>query len=341
LIDATGPRGFLHHTLRLEESVLPGMPLTESLYCHFTGVGRTETVGDIPPYPVDDAAVHHVFEGGWAWVLRFNNGITSAGVVATQAVAEELGLSEGEPAWHRLLQRLPALQSQFRNAVACQPFRHMPRVSFRSSTVVGQRWAMLPSAAGFVDPLLSTGFALTLLGIERLALILQRDLDSAGCQLQDYAEQTESDLLAASRLISALYATMDNFPAFTAVSLLYFAAVSFSEAAHRLGRHELVRGFLLHQHPKFGPASRLLLERASKLDGAQAFAGEVLRLIEPFNLGRFGNPARRNWYPVHAEDLLDAASKLGVSEQEIVAMLDKSGFFESTASSRLTVKGLR
>jgi FADH2 O2-dependent halogenase len=200
---------------------------------------------------------------------------------------------------------------------------------------------MLPSAAGFVDPLLSTGFALTLLGIERLALILQRDLDSAGCQLQDYAEQTESDLLAASRLISALYATMDNFPAFTAVSLLYFAAVSFSEAAHRLGRHELVRGFLLHQHPKFGPASRLLLERASKLDGAQAFAGEVLRLIEPFNLGRFGNPARRNWYPVHAEDLLDAASKLGVSEQEIVAMLDKSGFFESTASSRLTVKGLR
>ena len=223
--------------------------------------------------------------------------------------------------------------------MACQPFRHMPRVSFRSSTVVGQRWAMLPSAAGFVDPLLSTGFALTLLGIERLALILQRDLDSAGCQLQDYAEQTESDLLAASRLISALYATMDNFPAFTAVSLLYFAAVSFSETAYRLGRHELVRGFLLHRHPEFGPASRLLLELACKMD--KTFAGEVLGLIEPFNLGGFGAPARRNWYPVHAEDLLDAASKLGVSEQEIVAMLDKSGFFESTASSRLTVKGLR
>jgi FADH2 O2-dependent halogenase len=332
LIDATGPRGFLHHTLRLEESVLPGMPLTESLYCHFTGVGRTETVGDIPPYPVDDAAVHHVFEGGWVWVLRFNNGITSAGVVATRAVAEELELSEGEPAWQRLLERLPALQSHFKNAVACQPFRYMPRVSFRSSTVVGQRWAMLPSAAGFVDPLLSTGFALTLMGIERLGLILQQDLDSAGCQLQDYAEQTESDLLAASRLIGALYATMDNFPAFTAVSLLYFAAVSFSETAYRLGRHELVRGFLLHRHPEFGPASRLLLELACKMD--KTFAGEVLGLIEPFNLGGFGAPARRNWYPVHAEDLLDAASKLGVSQQEIAAMLDRSGFFESTASSR-------
>jgi hypothetical protein len=66
----------------------------------------------------------------------------------------------------------------------------------------------------------------------------------------------------------------------------------------------------------------------------KTFAGEVLGLIEPFNLGGFGAPARRDWYPVHAEDLLDAASKLGVSQQEIAAMLDRSGFFESTASSR-------
>jgi len=334
LIDATGPRGFLHRALRLEESVLPGMPATESLYCHFTGVGRTETVGDIPPYPVDDAAVHHVFEGGWVWVLRFNNGITSAGVVATRAVAEELTLSEGEPSWQRLLERLPALQSQFENAVACQPFRYMPRVSFRSSAVVGQRWAMLPSAAGFVDPLLSTGFALTLMGIERLAVILQQEIGSADCRLKDYAEQTESDLLAASRLIGALYANMDNFDAFTAVSLLYFAAVSFSETAYRLGNPELVRGFLLHQHPEFGPGSRALLERAFALDGAVGLAGDVLRLIEPFNLGGFGEAERHNWYDVRAQDLLDAAPKLGVSQGEIVAMLDKSGFFASTAPSR-------
>jgi FADH2 O2-dependent halogenase len=333
-IDATGPRGFLHRTLGLEESVLPGMPLTESLYCHFTGVGRTESVGDMPPYPVDDAAVHHVFDGGWVWVLRFNNGVTSAGVVATRAVAEELALSAGEPAWQRLLERLPALQSQFRNAVACQPFRHMPRVSFRSSTLAGERWAMLPSAAGFVDPLLSTGFALTLMGIERLAPILLRDPGSFGRQLQGYAEQTESDLLAASRLIGALYASMDNFEAFTAVSLLYFAAVSFSETAYRLRKPALVRGFLLHQHPEFGPASRALLERACALDGAVGLAGDVLRLIEPFNLGGFGEAERHNWYDVRAQDLLHAAPKLGVSQREIVAMLDRSGFFESTASSR-------
>jgi len=132
---------------------------------------------------------------------------------------------------------VPRLKPQFERAAACQPFRYMPAISFRSGAIVGKRWAMLPSAAGFVDPLLSTGFALTLLGIERLARILRSsDLRQ---QLQTYADETECELLIASRLIGALYATMDNFPAFTAVSLLYFAAVSFSETAIRLGRVRL------------------------------------------------------------------------------------------------------
>jgi tetracycline 7-halogenase / FADH2 O2-dependent halogenase len=334
LIDATGPRGFLHRSLRLEESPLPGLPTTEGLYSHFTGVARTETAGDAPPYPVDDAAVHHIFEGGWVWVLRFNNGVTSAGVAATRRVAKELALNEGEPAWQRLLDRLPGLQSQFKQASACQPFRHLPAISFRSSTMAGKRWAMLPSAAGFVDPLLSTGFALTLTGIERLALIIHKQRDSAdlAARLQGYAQETDSDLLAASRLIGALYATMADFSSFTAVSLLYFAAVSFAETAHRLRKPELAPGFLLHRHPSFGPASRLLLERAYKPDAA--FAADVQRLIEPFNVGGFGDPARHNRYPVRADDLLNAGHKLGASREEIIAMLERAAFFAQASVNR-------
>lgn len=335
VIDATGPRGFLHRALQLEESSFPGLPVRESLYSHFTGAARADFSGGSHPYPIDDAAVHHVFEGGWIWVLRFNNGITSAGVAATSAVAEKLALSEGEPAWRRLLAQLPALQSQFEQASPCQPFRHIPVVGFRSRTIVGKQWAMLPSAAGFVDPLLSSGFALTLMGIERLARILERhDSGDLAAQLQAYAELTEGDLLAAGRLIGALYATMGNWDGFTAVSLLYFAAVSFCETAQRLEKPELAPGFLLDQHPEFGPGLRTMLERAhtiQRADETGAFTEKVRRLIEPFNLGGFGNPARQNWYPVLAEDLLDAGSKLGARREEVVAMLEKAGFFQPTS----------
>jgi FADH2 O2-dependent halogenase len=329
LIDATGPRGFLHSALRLEESALPGMPATESLYSHFTGVQRTESAEDTPPFPVDDAAVHYLFDGGWVWVLRFNNGVTSAGVAATKAVSRELALQEGAPAWQRLLTRLPALQSQFKHAVACQPFRHLPAISFRSRIVVGERWAMLPSAAGFVDPLLSTGFTLTLMGIERLAQVIREHLARAdlAAPLREYAQETEDNLLAASRMIGALYAAMGDFAAFTRASFVYFAAVSFAETAYRLNKPELAPGFLLHRHPQFGPASRRVLEGSCKLE-------DVLRLIEPFNVGGFGDPARGNRYPVRAEDLLDARSKLGASHEEIVALLEKSGFYTPRVESR-------
>ena len=332
LIDATGPRGFLHRHLQLGECALPGMPRTEGLYSHFRGVGRSN-IGGEPPFAVDDAAVHHVFDGGWVWVLRFNNGVTSAGVAATESVARELRLSEGAAAWPRVLAQLPQLQAQFTHATPCESFRHMPAISFRSQTMVGPRWAMLPSAAGFVDPLLSTGFALTMMGIERLAGIL----GGGGAALEDYAQQTDDDLSAASRLIGALYATMSNFAAFQAVLLLYFASVSFAETALRMGKPELAVGFLLHQHGEFGPQMRVLLERARSLDSVAAtgqFAAEVRRLIEPFDVGGFGKPALRNWYPVRAKDLLQAAFKVGAAREEIVAMLEKSNFFDSASLNR-------
>src|SRR5205814_3208279 len=136
------PRGFLHRALGLPEASFEKFPRTQALYAHFTGVKRWEDLGGVsqkrpggaPPYPVDDAAVHHIFDGGWIWVLRFNNGVTSAGVAATAKLAKKLRLEEGAPAWERLLMQLPTVREQFARAKARIPFMHVPQVSFRSRT---------------------------------------------------------------------------------------------------------------------------------------------------------------------------------------------------------------
>ena len=46
LIDASGPRGFLHRALGIDEIDLPNFPATQSLYNHFTEVERL----DQPPF---------------------------------------------------------------------------------------------------------------------------------------------------------------------------------------------------------------------------------------------------------------------------------------------------
>src|SRR5687767_14547527 len=171
LVDATGPHGFLHHAFELPASRFPELPHIDGLYTHFVDVHRWDELMPCAraPYPPDDAAVHHVFPGGWIWMLRFDNGITSAGVAA---VADRFDLADGT-GWEKLLNRLPAVREQFVHARAKMPFIHAANLPFRSNVVAGPNWALMPSAAGFVDPLLSTGFPLTLLGIQRLAEILK------------------------------------------------------------------------------------------------------------------------------------------------------------------------
>jgi FADH2 O2-dependent halogenase len=75
VIDASGPRGFLATALGAGSAPLRWLPPTQGLYTHFEHVRRWEDVapiGGTPPYPPDAAALHHVFPGGWIWMLRFN-----------------------------------------------------------------------------------------------------------------------------------------------------------------------------------------------------------------------------------------------------------------------------
>ena len=336
IVDATGPRGFLHRALSLDECELPGMSATSALYCHFSGVRRLADISavalsQLPPYPIDDAAVHHVFDGGWVWVLHFSNGVTSAGIAATDALAKRFRLVEGNAAWERILKDIPLLKEQFRDAQPVQPFRHISHLGFRSAKIAGKNWALLPSAAGFVDPILSTGFPLTLLGIARLVEILERDwqMERFDIALKEYAQKTDAELLATSRLISALYTNFGNFPVFSAISLLYFAAASYTEAVRRLGRSQLTSSFLLYDHSSFGEECARVLEQAHSVSDqstTRAMIEEIRRVIEPVDVAGLSDFTRRNWYPVDAEDLLRAAHKLHASRGEIVQMLDRCGF---------------
>jgi FADH2 O2-dependent halogenase len=337
LIDATGPRGLLHRAFSLPEADLPNYPETQALYSHFSGVVLPKSTGHFapqqaPPYPAEAAAVHHVFDGGWIWVLRFNNGITSAGVAATKAMSDHLRLREGENAWSNLLNLIPSFKVQFATAQSEQSFRFVPKLSFLSGRVCGRRWVMLPSAAGFVDPLLSTGFPLTLLGIARLAHIIEHDWRSAtfDSKLQTYATQTTDELLATARLIASLYANMNNFPVFASLTLLYFAAASYSETVRRLGKPQLAKSFLLHDHVSLGPASKTLLERAMHIKpGSEStrLNEDVLHAIEPFDVAGLSHPGKHSWYPVVAEDLLSSASKIGSDREEIASLLQRCGFY--------------
>jgi tetracycline 7-halogenase / FADH2 O2-dependent halogenase len=336
VIDASGPRGCLHRALGLGDHPLQWLPSTQGFFTHFTGVERWDHTVTVdtqrsPPFPVDDAALHHVFPGGWIWVLRFNNGITSAGAALTDALAASIDIGR-EGAWDRLLERLPSIAAQFRGARPTRSFIHTRRIAFRSATVVGPNWALLPSAAGVIDPLLSTGFPLTLLGVPRLLRVLELDRwDGAafGAALSDYAERTDRELDATEQLVAALYSSMSDFEQFKRLTLLYFAAASFSETARRLGMPQKAQGFLMTDDPVFGPEMRACAALAlSSPRGSDRLAlfDRIDRAIAPIDVAGLTDRTRRDWYPVAAADLIGGASKLDASPRQIESLLERCGF---------------
>ena len=335
LVDATGPHGFLSRALDLPELSFPDYPATQALYAHFTGVASCEMserfrAPGTPPYPLDAAAVHHVFDGGWMWALRFDNGVTSAGVSVTDRFAREIALSDGEPAWGRILARFPAIGDVFASARAIRPFVHVPRLSYRASRAAGPGWALLPSAAAFIDPLFSTGFPLTLLGIERLGRIIEEawGKDDFDDRLSAYGTTTLDEADATADFICGCLAALADFPVFADLSMFYFAAASYSEMARRLDKPHLTRGFLMAGHPEFGPAMRRATAQARARQGGswdaatrKAFTGEVADGIACLNIAGLCDPTKRNWYPVDLGDVVAGAHKLEMTPESLRSLL--------------------
>jgi FADH2 O2-dependent halogenase len=326
VVDASGPRGFLSRALGLGEKRFDDFPATQALYSHFIGVHRCDAMPDYevagaPPYPMDDAAVHHVFDGGWMWALRFNNGVTSAGIVVTESLAKELKLSEGEAAWRRFLARFPSIAAQFADARAIREFTWAPHPAYRSEVAAGEGWAMAPSAAAFVDPLFGPGMPMAALGVERLGRLLEENLgeDELNERLREYGRMTLAEADHTADFIAGCYAAFPRFELFTSLSMVYFAAAGYCEMARRLGRNHLAQSFMAVDRPGFADATSRLsrtLRHDDHFDPSH-FASQVKQKIDCLNVAGLCDRRKLNWYDVDLDDVIAGAEKLEITSDEM------------------------
>lgn len=102
---------------------------------------------------------------------------------------------------------------------------------------------MLPTTAGFIDPLHSTGIAHALSGVERLAeLLLAPQHDAAAWDA--YGGRVIDEVRWIDCLVSTCYDTLDDFELFCMASKLYFLAAVDAERDDRAGLDPVGRGFL-------------------------------------------------------------------------------------------------
>jgi tetracycline 7-halogenase / FADH2 O2-dependent halogenase len=347
LVDASGGRGFASRDLAPPAREERPPVATSLVYGHFEGVEDFGDVAreegcDLPagPYPDDRAAVHHLTDLGWMYVLPFDHGVASAGFLLdlSAAAARDLaaaGADDPAAVWQRLLARYPSLGRQFAAARPLRPIAWLPVVRHRLRRAAGRRrWLLLPSTFAFTDPLFSTGIAWSLAGVERLGwLFEQRSLPSPG-DLADYAAVLAGEADQIDLLVRGAYLAMADFDLAAPYSLLYFTAVSFGEAKRRLapergdGPWESLLG---SRDPVIRNAlgeTVACLEELERAGGAtpeqrRAFADQIAAAIAPRNVAGLADPRRGNLYPVDFEDLVAAAPLLGMTAEEVRAALPR------------------
>lgn len=221
IVDASGQSGVLARLTGAANRRDELVTRTHSVFAHYTNVGSwTEHLQQIgidssgDPFDADDAAQHHLLDGGWLWMLRFNNQITSVGYTAP--LSRPLDWSG-----------YPSLESLIRHARLVAPQdgpRQSPRIQRFFDPVIDERRIMLPTAAVTMDPLHSTGIAHALAGVDRLAGILTHsNAATRDAMVAQYRRSVLEETRLLDRLVSTAYATMSDFPRFTAACMLYFA----------------------------------------------------------------------------------------------------------------------
>lgn len=336
-VDAAGAGGalarFVENPLRTNS-----IPFSSHLlFGHFEGLLPFEEVAPLDvsgdPYPESRAAVHHLMRDGWMYQLRFDHGVTSAGLVLTGAGQDR----DGDPALalKRHLGRYPSIAAQFESARAVRPVAKTGRLQYRRAGAAGRRWALLPHALAFYDALFSPGLAWSVLGVERLAELLLGERAARTAGLDRYAVLLDREADHLERLMTGAYALLGDFEDFVPYSQLYFVAASYQEATQRLLDPPAGplngwawQGFLGADDPLLADAvaafSRQALERRRRraegeIPSAAEFAGSIAAAIEPRNVAGLFDPARRNLYPVDLAALRRHASRLGLEPSEFEA----------------------
>ena len=346
VIDGSGAAGFLAGRLPIAAASDPLPFRSHLVFGHFEGLRSfaevvRETGASLSPgpYPDERAAVHHLFDNGWMYVLPFDSGVVSAGFVLRDDRGTSAPQVQPDELWHELLDRLPTVAAQFARARAIRGPSVVSDIRYRRVRAAGPGWALLPHAYAYYDPLYSTGIAWSLLGVERLASILEEipaanalDRRALAPGLRRYERLLAAEADRIELLLLGAWRAMPDFELFTNHSFLYFTAVSWAETVQRLDPEGSDRGPPAWQgflglgdpvlDPLFPEAVRRLGELATAADRS-SFAEWIRAAIAPRNIAGLAEPARSNLYPVDLELLVERASLLGRTRDQMRAALPR------------------
>ncbi|MCB9077020.1 MAG: tryptophan 7-halogenase [Anaerolineaceae bacterium] len=292
------------------------------------------------PFRVSEGTLHHVFEGGWLWVIPFDNHprstnpLCSVGLMLDPRVyplREELSAEEEFGAF---LEMFPAIQTQFKSARAVREWTRTGRIQYSSKGVVGDRFCLLGHAAGFIDPLFSKGLYTSLMTAGLLAHLLleaHQAGDYAAARFEPLETLTLNFIRANDRLIATSYKSFGNYKLWNVYTVLWL-----------LGAYtELVKLHSAHfqavdRHSYFAQVASLKLAGGGfeAFDRVAAVIDTIIDQVDPHDEAAVDRAvagikavfATIEWLPLPFRDILDGKNHLPANKLRLRLFKPETGF---------------
>ncbi|MEU5322130.1 FAD-dependent monooxygenase [Streptomyces sp. NPDC021056] len=179
LVDGSGFRSPVADAFGLREEPTRARHHSRTLFTHMVGVtpydDAPSAAGHQQPSPWHHGTLHHVFDGGWLWVIPFDNHdgainpLCSVGLTFDERKFPKSQDLSPQQEFDAFLARFPQIAEQFTDARAVRPWVATGRLQYSSSSTVGERYCLTAHAAGFIDALYSRGLTNTLEVVNSLA----------------------------------------------------------------------------------------------------------------------------------------------------------------------------
>jgi FADH2-dependent halogenase len=198
VIDCTGRNSLLGGQFKLRESYDTLHKF--SVFAHFE---------DVPLRDREELNLTRLIRGKdfWFWMIAVSETRISVGVVTDIAAFRELKKSPEEAIQHYIAQS-PEMQERMAGARLVSQVYSISDYSYRNKRLTGDRWMLAGDAAGFIDPIFSTGVFLAILSGEQCADAIHAILDQPGKQpglFRAYEKQMRRVMGKYLRFVNAWY----------------------------------------------------------------------------------------------------------------------------------------
>lgn len=191
IVDASGMRSLLANKLGWRHRNLKTH--TRTIFTHMIDVPCYNSVGASRnafghPFRLSEGTLHHVFRGGWLWVIPFNNHARATNPLCSIGLQLDPRIYPLQPdlspeeEFYTIIRQFPDIEKHLSGASATRTWMRIDRLQYSAEHVVGDRFALLAHAVGFIDPLYSKGLYVT-----HMSIMLAADLILKAHDTGDYS----------------------------------------------------------------------------------------------------------------------------------------------------------